>query len=143
MILLDVNLLVYAVDTGSPHHAVAGDWLDRQLNGATAVGFPWETITAFLRIVTHPRIYERPVSIASAWERMRLWLACETAWIPQPGVRHAEILGEFLKLPGIRANLVPDAHLAALSIDHGLVLCSADTGFARFPRLRWTNPLTT
>jgi hypothetical protein len=142
VILLDVNLLVYAFDADSPHHPIAGRWLDQQLNGASAVGIPWETITAFLRIVTHPRIYERPVSIASAWQRMQLWLACETAWIPQPGPRHAEILGEFLMLPGIRANLIPEAHLAALSIDHGLTLCSADSGFARFPRLRWMNPLT-
>jgi toxin-antitoxin system PIN domain toxin len=138
--MLDVNLLIYAYDEASPHHSVAREWLDGRLAGE-AVGFPWETITAFLRIVTHPRIYERPVTIAVAWQHMKNWLACEGVWVPRPADRHTEIFTELVLLPGIRANLVPDAHLAALAIGHGLILCSADAGFARFPRLRWLNPL--
>ena len=84
---------------------------------------------------------ERPLAVADAWEQVRAWLANDTAWIPSPTEQHAEVLGAMLALPGINANLVPDAHLAALAIEHGLILCSADGDFARFPGLRWHNPL--
>jgi predicted nucleic acid-binding protein len=76
-----------------------------------------------------------------AWERVTAWLGCETVWIPQPTGRHPELFGRLLSLPGIRANLVHDAHLAALAIEHGLILCSSDGDFARFPGLQWQNPL--
>ena len=76
-----------------------------------------------------------------AWEQMRGWLAAEPAWIPQPTERHAELLGELLALPGVHGNLVPDADLAALAIEHGLTLCSTDGDFARFRSLRWLNPI--
>jgi uncharacterized protein len=141
LILVDANLLIYAFDDTSSHYAEAHDWLDRQLNGTSAVGLPWESITAFLRVVTNPRIYGKPTSIAIAWQQVKEWLDAEPAWIPLPTERHREILEEFMLLAGIRANLVPDAHLAALAIGHGLTLCSADSGFARFPRLRWLDPL--
>jgi toxin-antitoxin system PIN domain toxin len=142
VILLDVNSLVYAHDVRSAHHGAAKEWIDGQLNGPGLVGFPWETVSAFLRIVTHPRIYERPTPLANAWQQMRDWLDREVAWIPLPTERHIHVFEELLLQPGARANLVPDAHLAALAIEHGLILCSADNGFARFPRLRWMNPLT-
>jgi predicted nucleic acid-binding protein len=74
-------------------------------------------------------------------QQARDWLASEPAWVPQATARQARLLGELLTVPGLRANDVPDAYLAALAIDHGLILCSADAGFARFPRLRWRNPL--
>jgi predicted nucleic acid-binding protein len=80
--------------------------------------------------------------MADAWRQVRSWLACEPVWTPQPTERHAPILSGFFSSPGIEANLVPDAHLAALAIEHGLTLCSADSDFARFPGLRWLNPLT-
>ena len=98
-------------------------------------------MVAFLRLVTNPRICEHPESIGDAWRQVRAWLACETAWIPQPTERHAELLGEFLALPGMHGNLVLDAHLAALAVEHGLTLCSTDGDFARFRRLRWLNPI--
>ena len=142
MIFVDANLLIYAFDDTSPHYPAAHGWLDRQLSGAAAVGIPWESTTAFLRIVTNPRIFRRATSTASAWQQVEEWLACDVAWVPQATERHAAVLGELLLLPGIRANHIPDAHLAALAIEHGLTLCSADGGFARFPRLRWMNPLT-
>ncbi|TAK35492.1 MAG: PIN domain-containing protein [Chloroflexota bacterium] len=141
MILVDANLLIYAHVASLPQHERARDWLDEQLNGATPVGLPWESVLAFLRLVTNPRVFEQAEPVASAWSQVWAWLGCETAWIPQAGERHAEILGEFLALPGIQANLVPDAHLAALALEHGLTVCSTDGDFARFPRLRWTNPL--
>ena len=142
MILVDANLLIYAYDSVSPYHAAARSWLDSQLNGLSAVGIPWETSAAFLRIVTNPRIYPGAISIAVAWEQMRAWLRSEVVWIPLPTDRQAALLDEMLRMPGLRANDIPDAHLAALAISHGLILCSADAGFARFPGLRWTNPLS-
>jgi toxin-antitoxin system PIN domain toxin len=141
VILIDANLLIYAFDNASPHHAAARPWLDDRLTGSLPVGLPWESLLAFLRIVTNPRFYSSAVSTARAWQEVREWLTSDVAWIPLPTERHAVILDELLSIAGVRANLVPDAHLAALAISHGLILCSADAGFARFPGLRWTNPL--
>ena len=78
------------------------------------MGLPWVSLIAFLRIATNPRVFERPEPIAEAWKQVRAWLACEPAWIPQPTERHAELLEELLVQPGVHANLVSDAHLAAL-----------------------------
>jgi uncharacterized protein len=143
MIIVDANLLVYAHVSSFGQHERSRDWLDKQLNGTTAVGLPWSSLLAFLRLVTNPRIFDRPESMSDAWAQVLAWLSCETAWIPQPTDRHAELLGEFLAVPGVEANLVPDAHLAALAMEHGLLLCSTDSDFARFPSLRWLNPLGT
>jgi hypothetical protein len=142
VILVDANLLIYIFDTDSPHHTNASRWLNGQFGGASAVGIPWESSAAFLRIVTNPRIYERAVSTAQAWRQVQEWLATDGAWVPLPTESHTRIFGQLLSEPGVRANRVPDAHLAALAISHGLILCSADAGFARFPGLRWTNPLS-
>jgi toxin-antitoxin system PIN domain toxin len=120
---------------------VAREWLDRQLNGPAPVGLPWASVLAFLRLVTNSRVFEHPESMADAWGQVQAWLACETVWSPEPTERHADVLGEILKLPGMRGNLVPDAHLAALAIEHGLTLCSTDGDFARFRALRWLNPI--
>jgi hypothetical protein len=76
-----------------------------------------------------------------AWQQVSDWLACDPVWIPQPTERHAEVLGTLLTQPGVQGNLVSDAHLAALAIEHGLTLCSTDGDFARFRGLKWLNPL--
>lgn len=143
MILIDANVLVYAHVSSFPQHGRARDWLDDQLNGTRPVGLPWASLIAFLRLVTNPRIFDRPESIADAWRQILAWLDCQTVWIPQPTDRHRDLLGELLDVSGIHANLVPDAHLAALAMEHGLLLCSTDSDFARFPGLRWLNPLLT
>ena len=141
MILVDANLLVYAHVQSFPQHDQVREWLDGQLNGTTPVGLPWVSLLAFLRLVTNPRVFERPEPIANARGQVLAWLECETTWIPEPTQRHAEVLGELLAIPGVHGNLVPDTHLAALAMEHGLMLCSADSDFARFPALRWLNPL--
>jgi uncharacterized protein len=141
VILIDVNILVYAHVGSFSQHQKAKDWLDRQLSGVAAVGLPWPSLLAFLRLVTNPRIFDRPEPTGDAWRQVRTWLACESAWIPQPTQRHLEIVGELLALPGIQGSLVPDADLAALAIEHGLTLCSTDGDFARFPGLNWVNPI--
>lgn len=141
MILVDANLLIYAHVTSFPEHKAAHRWLDEALNGRAQVGMPWPSLLSFLRIVTNPRVFERPESTADARAQVAAWLDCETVWVPQPSDRHAAVLDRFLALPGMRGDLVPDAHLAALAVEHGLTLCSTDGDFARFPGLRWENPL--
>lgn len=141
MILLDANLLVYAHVTSLTQHHAARSWLDSRLNGPTPVGLPWPTLLSFVRLVSNPRIFEHAQPISKAWKQVDDWLTCPVAWIPQPTERHREILGSFLTDTLGRSNLVPDAHLAALAIEHGLTLCSTDRDFTRFPNLRWEDPL--
>lgn len=139
--LLDANVLLYARDASSPFHARASAWLTDQLNGAMRVGFPWPSLVAFLRIATHPRVFDRPLSAAEARQQVEEWLAPGVAWIPLPTASHARVLGELLSAHDLRGGVIADAHLAALAIEHGLVVCSADTDFARFDEVRWVDPL--
>ena len=141
MILVDANILIYATDSDSESHERARHWLDERLSGSAPVGLPWPTLLAFLRLTTNPRIFPRPLSMALAWRQVASWLDAGPAWIPPPTDRHAEILSSLLGQPGIQGNLVPDSHLAALAIEHGLTLCSTDGDFARFRELRWIDPL--
>jgi uncharacterized protein len=139
--LVDANLLLFAVDESSPFHAAARDWLTQRLNGSRRVGLPWQSLVSFLRIATHPRASDRPLTPRQAWGHVADWLACEVAWVPEPGDGYADILGRLLARYDVRGNLVPDAQLAALAVEHGLAVCSADTDFARFTEVRWENPL--
>lgn len=141
MILVDANILLYATNTAASQHLQVRDWLDRQLVGLARVGLPWPSLLAFLRIATNARAFPRAMTMALAWRQVSDWLGCEPAWIPQPTERHAEVLADLLALPGVHGNLVPDAHLAALAIEHGLTLCTTDGDFARFPNLRCLDPL--
>jgi toxin-antitoxin system PIN domain toxin len=141
VILVDVNILIYAADSNCEQHAAARGWLDAQLGGTASVGLPWPVLLGFLRLATNPRIFPRPLSMATAWNQVSSWLEADPVWIPDPTERHASVLGGLLAEPGIHGNLVPDAHLAALAVEHGLTLCSTDGDFARFTNLRWMNPL--
>jgi len=142
VILVDTNLLVYARMSSLPQHRAAREWLDGRLNDHPRVGLPWTSLLGFLRIVTNSRIFERPDSIHAAWSQAEAWLRCPNVWIPQPAEGHAAIFGRLLTHTASVANLVPDAHLAALAVEHGLALCSTDGDFARFPGLKWVNPIT-
>src|SRR5687767_13099219 len=133
MILIDANLLVYARVVSVPPHDSAKTWLDARLSGGAAVGLPWPSLLAFLRLVTNPRIFSNPETTASAWGQVQAWLSCPSVWVPVPTERHRDVLGSLLQAASTRANLIPDAHLAALAIEHGLTLCSSDGDFARFP----------
>ena len=141
MILVDANLLIYAHVETFPQHDQALDWLDERLNGTARVGLPWPNLLAFVRLVTNPRVFEQPETVDAAWEQVEEWLDCPPVWIPQPTNRHREIFGPLMKKQNLQANLVSDAHLAALAIEHGLTLCSTDGDFGRFTDLRWENPL--
>lgn len=139
--LIDANLLIYAVDETAPEHPRASAWLSDRLNGERRVALPWESLTAFLRITTHPRATTQPLRPADAWSFVRDWLAVDLVWIPVPTERHADVLAGLVDRYRISGNMVPDAHLAALAIEHGLEVCSADTDFARFTEIRWRNPI--
>ena len=122
-------------------HAVARAWLDQQLNAPPRVAMPWISLLAFIRVSTNPRAQAIPETTEGACRQVEQWLARENVWIPEPGPRHASILLELLRATGVRGNLTSDAHIAALAIEHGLTICSADADFARFPNVRWMNPL--
>ncbi len=141
MILVDANLLVYAHVRNMVQHARAKAWLDAQINGGGRVGLPWPSLLGFLRLVTNPRVFARPEPLDRAWRTIGSWLENSSVWIPVPTERHRDALSPLLSAAAGRPNLVPDAHLAALAIEHGVTLCSADGDFARFPGLRWQNPL--
>ena len=141
MIVVDANLLIYAFDETSPQHGAAHRWLHEQLNGTVRVGLPWLSLLAFIRLVTNPRVFARPTDIGTAWRQVERWLSSPVAWVPAPTDGHASVLGALLTATGATGNLVPDAHLAALAIEHGLILCSSDGDFARFNGIRWENPL--
>jgi toxin-antitoxin system PIN domain toxin len=139
--LIDANLLLFAVNVDSPFHIKARDWLNDQLNGDQRVGIPWQSLGAFLRIATLQVVFKRPLDPAEAWQRVEEWLANDIVWVPTPTSRHADALGGLIKRYQPRGNLVTDAQLAALAIEHGVEVCSADTDFARFTEIRWHNPL--
>jgi hypothetical protein len=140
-ILVDANLLLWAHHRRFPHHDAARDWWAHALGNVPLVGIPWPTSLAFLRLSTHARVLERPLQIADAWGAVRGWLRRPNVRVPVPTDRHAEILGELLVSAGASANHTTDAHLAALAIEWGLELQTADADFARYDGLRWSNPL--
>lgn len=140
MILVDANLLVYAYVRSMPEHERALAWLEERLNDTPPVGLPWASLLAFLRLVSNPRLFEKPPSIVMAWEQVETWLAADCTWTPRPTEQHGRVLGNYLPAC-TTSNNVPDAHLAALATEHGLILQTADHGFARFQGLRWENPL--
>jgi uncharacterized protein len=141
--LPDVNLLIYAADESSLHYAKARPWLEQALSGTEEVGFAWLALLGFVRISTNPAFYGSPLSLARAFEFVESWLGSPVATVLHPTEHHAGLLRELLEPIGTAGNLTSDAHLAALAIEHGAELCSHDTDFARFPGLRWRDPLAT
>mgnify|MGYP000316897866 FL=1 len=141
MILVDANLLIYAIDRDSPHHKTARKWLEGALSGPTTVGFAWGVILAFLRLTTRPGILNRPMSTDAALDFIDEWLSLPVAETVVPGERHWPVLRNLLASAGAAGNLTSDAHLAALAIERGATVYSADNDFGRFPGLRHVNPL--
>jgi hypothetical protein len=141
VILVDVNLLIYAYVRELPQHPPAKNWFDEALSGSAPLGLPWHSIFGFVRIVTHPRAFGVPRDSATAWAAMEKWLDADPVWIPGPTDRHRAVLSGLIESVRPSGPLISDTHLAALAIEHGLTLMTADRGFARFPGLRWENPL--
>jgi toxin-antitoxin system PIN domain toxin len=141
VILVDTNLLLYANVKGGAEHERARAWFDAQFRGGARIGLPWDSLLGFVHIVSNPRAHASFITVEEAWRHVRTWLRADNVWIPQPTERHDAILDEVFTSTRSRTGDVMDAHLAALAIEHGLILCSADRDFARYPALRWFNPL--
>ncbi len=141
MILVDANILLYAEDSLHPFNKQAREWWDAQLSGSQPVCLCWMVLSAFIRIGTNPRVFERPLSLNQALSRVESWLDQPCTRIVRPTERHWTVFQQMLVGGQAVANLVPDAHLAALAIEHGCELASTDSDFARFPKLKWRNPL--
>lgn len=142
MIVPDINLLLYAYDARSPFHAKAAAWWRKCLSGNEAVGLPPVVAFGFARIGTHPRVFENPMTPAEAAGHIRSWLARPEVKLLEPRGDHVEQVLKLLEALGAAGNLVTDAQIAALAIEHGAVLHTADTDFFRFPGLRSLNPLS-
>jgi len=138
--LPDVNVLLYAVDEGSRHHAGARAWLEEALSGTETVAFCWSVLLAFVRLSTRPVIFEQPLSADEAIDLVEGWLGQPNATVVDPTARHVATLRDLLRPLGTAGNLTSDAHLAALAIEHGAELCSYDGDFGRFAGLRWVRP---
>ena len=141
MMIVDANLLIYAIDRDSPQHKEARKWLEGAFSGPVTVGLTWGVIMAFLRLTTRPGILRNPMSAEDALEFVDEWLDLPSVEIVVPGERHWPVFRNLLKAAGTAGNLTSDAHLAALAIERGATVCSTDRDFARFPGLRHVNPL--
>jgi len=141
VILVDANLLIYAVNQDLPQHKQARAWWERMLSGTARIGIPWVSIMAFLRICTNPRIFSPPLSPESAIAYIDEWLDQPPVQLVAPGTGHWVILRNLLLQSGMAANLTTDAHIAALALEQGYSVYSADNDFRRFPGLKHINPL--
>ncbi len=141
MILVDANLLIYAVNRDAPHHEAARSWWEETLSGSTMVGIPWVVVLAFPRIVINRRIFPEPLTPEQALAYMDAWLARPVCRTVTPSEQHWSILRNLLAQSGMAANLTTDAHITALALEHGATICSADHDFRRFAGVRHENPL--
>lgn len=141
MKLVDLNILLYAVNSDSPRHSAARAWFDASLADEEPVGLAWVVILGFLRIATNPRVFDHPLTANQALETVAGWLSMPNVRRIAPGEEHWRILCSLVKESGTAGNLTTDAHLAALAIEYGCELHSTDADFGRFRHLRWRNPL--
>jgi hypothetical protein len=141
VILVDANILLYAEDQLSSRHAAACAWWDAELSGISPVCLCWAVLEAFIRIGTNPRVFEHPLSLDQALARIQSWMDQPCTRIVRPTERHWTVFQKMLRQGQAVANLVTDAHLAALAAEHGCELISTDSDFSRFPGIRWRNPL--
>jgi uncharacterized protein len=138
--LVDANVLLYAVNTDAAHHERSLDFLDRSLSGNDTVAFAWIALLAFVRLSTKPGLFPRPLPVDRALEQVERWLAAPSAVVVEPTPRHATVLHGLLAPFGTGGNLVNDAHLAALAVEHRCTIVSFDGDFARFPGVTWEMP---
>jgi toxin-antitoxin system PIN domain toxin len=138
--IADANVLLYAVNSASEHHRASLRWLDRALSGADAVGFAWVPLLAFVRLTTKLELFPSPLRPDQAMARVADWLSAPSATVVSPGARHTEILSGLLEQLGTGGNLVNDAHLAALAVEHRAGIVSYDSDFGRFDGVSWATP---
>jgi toxin-antitoxin system PIN domain toxin len=136
VVLVDANILLHVANPSAAEHATAKRWIEQALSGTEAIGFAWIVVLAFLRVATRPPVFVRPLTIDEASDLIDEWLAATPTTLVQPTSRHVDVLRGLLRQAGTAGNLVSDAHLAALAIEHGARICSFDRDFARFPGVR-------
>jgi hypothetical protein len=142
LILVDANILLYAEDSLHPLNQQARRWWDGRLSSSNPVCLCWTVLSVFIRIATNPRVFDQPLSLEQAITRVQSWLDQPCTKVIRPTERHWVTFQQMLTDGQAVANLVTDAHLAALAIEHGCELFSTDSDFARFPKLKWSNPLS-
>lgn len=140
MNLVDANVLLYAVNESEPRHGEANRWLDDALNGPDTVAFAWVALLAFVRLSTRVGLFPEPLPVEGAIATVKSWLARPNAVIVEPTARHVDVLTGLLVALGTGGNLVTDAHLAALSIEHRCTVITYDADFGRFAGVRWAPP---
>ncbi len=140
--IVDANVLLNAANTAAVHHRPCLAWLTDAMNGSDPVGFTWIVLAAFVRLVTKPAVMPSPLSVGQAFDCVEAWLSQPPSRLIDPGIHHLATLRRLLEAAGAGGDLTSDAHLAAIAIEHGAELVSCDSDFARFPGVRWFNPLT-
>jgi uncharacterized protein len=141
VIVVDANLLIYSYDLDSAHHKKSLSWLEELLSGVEAVGLPWQSVSAFLRVITNRRLSGMRVTLEQAVQVVDEWLQQPNVQILVPADQHWSVLKQMILEGRASGPLVSDAEIAAITIEHGAVLHTTDRDFARFPGLRWKNPL--
>lgn len=142
MTIPDINILVHAHNEDSPDHARARDWWQFTVRSGALVGLPWATILGFIRVATHRRASSSPLVVEEATRLVRAWLRVPSVTVVTPGDGHLDVLIRLLDAAGTAGNLTTDAHLAALALEHDAEVATTDRDFARFPGVRWFNPIT-
>lgn len=140
MRIVDVNVLLYATNPSADRHAASRRWLDGALSGGSTVGFAWVALLGFVRLATKPGVLNEPATVDAAWDTVEGWLEAPSAVVVEPTARHASLVRGLLRDVGTGGDMVTDAHLAALAIEHRGVVVSFDHDFARFPGVRWERP---
>lgn len=141
MKLLDLNILLYAMDESSPRHQPARAWLDETLSGPATVAFAWHVLVGFVRLATRSAVFAEPLSVDEAFDVIDGWLQQPCVTVLHPTERHPQVLRGLLMPLGTAGNLTNDAHLAALAVEHGAQICSTDVDFRRFSGVRSIDPL--
>ncbi len=141
MIVPDLNLILYAYNDSSPYHQPASRWWGDLLRGPETVGIPWAVATGFVRLITGPHVMGQPATTDLALDTVEEWFRLPHVSPLEPGREHLSLMRRALATTGAGGNLVNDAHVAALAIEHGAEVHSNDGDFGRFPGLRWRNPL--
>ena len=140
MKLVDANVLLYAVNTDAAHHEASRRWLDGALSGEATVAFSWIALLAFVRLATKAGLFPQPLTVDEALDRVDAWLGAPPAVVIEPSIDHARIVRDLLRQVGVGGNLVNDAHLAALALEHRCELVSYDNDFGRFAGVAWETP---
>ena len=141
MKLVDVNILVHAVNQGAPEHARVREWLEDEINASNEIGMPWVALLGFVRLSINPKVMPLPLTLEQALDQVFEWLALPNVSIPAPSIGHHALFAANCKAANAKHPLITDAHLATLAQEHDATMVSCDTDFSKFPGLLWMNPL--